>query len=226
MPGEHRRRAGLNKKSPAIHIHSCSAITKTHADILPLMPQALQTSRLILRPVELADAEQVQPLFAQWEVVQHLNSKVPWPFPEDGVLTYYREAALPAIARGEEWHWTLRLKQSPEKIIGAIGLSARDEHNRGFWLAPPWQRHGLMTEAVIAINDYWFDVLNFSVLRVSKAIANVTSRRISEKTGMRIVAVGDSDYVSGRLPSETWEITAEEWHVWRQSKASSKMLSS
>jgi RimJ/RimL family protein N-acetyltransferase len=190
------------------------------------MPQALQTSRLILRPVELADAEQVQPLFAQWEVVQHLNSKVPWPFPEDGVLTYYREAALPAIARGEEWHWTLRLKQSPEKIIGAIGLSARDEHNRGFWLAPPWQRHGLMTEAVIAINDYWFDVLNFPVLRVSKAIANVTSRRISEKTGMRIVAVCDSDYVSGRLPSETWEITAEEWHVWRQSKASSKMLSS
>ena len=180
------------------------------------MPQTLQTNRLILRPIEPVDAEQVQPLFAQWEIVQHLNARVPWPFPEDGALTYYRDVALPAIARGEEWHWTLRLKEAPEKIIGAIGLSKRENHNRGFWLAFPWQGRGLMTEAVIAINDYWFGTLNFPVLRVSKAIANTTSRRISEKTGMRIISTSESDYVSGRLPTETWEVTAEEWRDWRQ----------
>ena len=28
---------------------------------------------------------------------------------------------------------------------------------------------------------------------------------------MRLVATEDCDYVSGRLPSEIWEITAEEW---------------
>jgi [ribosomal protein S5]-alanine N-acetyltransferase len=179
----------------------------------------LQTDRLILRPLELADAGQMQPLFARWEIVQHLNAKVPWPFPEDGVLTYYREAALPAIERGEEWHWSLRLKTSPEQIIGAIGLSKGDSKNRGFWIGSQWQRQGLMTEAVIAVNDYWFDVLKFPVLRASKAIANITSRRISEKTGMRAVATGTSEYVSGRLPSETWEITAEEWRDWRRAQA-------
>ena len=73
-----------------------------------------------------------------------------------------------------------------------------------------------MTEAVIAVNDYWFDTLGFPILRTRKAIANTTSRRISEKTGMRIISTSDSDYVSGRLPSETWEITAEEWHTWRK----------
>ena len=73
-----------------------------------------------------------------------------------------------------------------------------------------------MTEAVVAANDYWFDVLGFPVLRAPKASANLGSRRISEKTGMRIAGKAEKVYVSGRLPSEMWEITAEEWRVARQ----------
>ena len=68
------------------------------------------------------------------------------------------------------------------------------------------------------MTDYWFEVLKFPVLRVPKAIANAGSRRISEKQGMRVMAREDRDYVSGRLPSEIWEITAEEWL--RRKKAS------
>jgi RimJ/RimL family protein N-acetyltransferase len=179
------------------------------------MPPELQTARLILRPLELSNAEQVQQLFPQWEIVKYLNARVPWPFPADGVVSHYSNHTLPAIARGEEWHWTLRLKASPDQIIGAISLMQGD-NNRGFWLIPEMQGQGLMTEAVFAVNDYWFDVLKFPVLRAPKAVANVTSRRISEKTGMRIIATGESDYVSGRLPTETWEITAEEWRKWRR----------
>jgi len=50
-------------------------------------------------------------------------------------------------------------------------------------------------------------------LRTSKATANLGSRKISEKTGMRLVEMKDSDYVSGRLPTEIWEITADEWRA-------------
>jgi len=35
--------------------------------------------------------------------------------------------------------------------------------------------------------------------------------------GMRVVEVTESEYVSGRLSTEVWEITAEEWRTWRQS---------
>jgi RimJ/RimL family protein N-acetyltransferase len=178
------------------------------------MIPTLQTARLTLHPLQLEDAAQVEPLFAQWEIVQHLNNRVPWPFPPGSASDYYRESALPAMAAGEEWHWTLRLKEQPAQIIGAIGLFTGD-NNRGFWLGLPWQGQGLMTEAVIAVNDYWFEVLKFPTLRAPKAAANVTSRRISEKTGMRIIATGEADYVSGRLPSETWEITAQEWRAWK-----------
>jgi RimJ/RimL family protein N-acetyltransferase len=70
-----------------------------------------------------------------------------------------------------------------------------------------------MTEACQAVTDFWFDTLNFPVLRAPKAVANVASRRISEKQGMRLIATEDRDYVSGRFPSEIWEITAQEWRA-------------
>jgi [ribosomal protein S5]-alanine N-acetyltransferase len=175
----------------------------------------LQTPRLVLRPLQLADAEQTQLLFPQWEIVKYLNSKVPWPYPPDGAFNYYRDEALPNIARGNEWHWTLRLKDSPDLHIGAIGLLKGESENRGYWLGLPWHGRGLMTEAVVAVNDYWFDVLGFPVLRAPKAVANIASRRISEKTGMRLIATHERDFVSGRLMAEIWEITAEEWRAKR-----------
>ena len=182
------------------------------------MLPTLETPRLLLRPLALADAEQVQRIFPQWEIVRYLNAVVPWPYPPDGALTYYRDRALPAMERGDEWHWTLRLKTNPDQIVGAIGLIRGDGDNRGFWLAPEWHRQGLMTEAVIAVNDYWFEVLGFPVLRAPKAIANAGSRRISEKTGMRIIQAEERNLVSGRLPSELWEVTAEEWRAFRKQK--------
>jgi hypothetical protein len=32
---------------------------------------------------------------------------------------------------------------------------------------------------------------------------------------MRLIATEDREYVSARLPSEIWEITAEEWRAWK-----------
>ena len=175
----------------------------------------LETPRLELRPLELADAEQTQRLFPKWEIVKFLASRVPWPYPDDGALTYYRDDALPAMARGEEWHWSLRLKSDPREHIGVVSLMKAENNNRGFWLGLRWQRQGLMTEAVEVVTDYWFDELSFSVLRAPKAVLNIASHRISEKTGMRVAAVEERDYVSGRFLTEVWEITADEWRASR-----------
>ena len=176
------------------------------------MTPALETPRLILRPLALTDAAEVQPLFAHWEIVKQLNARVPWPFPADGVETYYRESALPAIERGDEWHWTLRLKSSPEqKVIGSISLIREGPINRGFWIARPFQRQGLMTEAADAVTRFWFEDLKQPVLRVKKARDNAASRAISLHQGMRCIGETEDDYVSGRLPTEFWELTAEDW---------------
>jgi RimJ/RimL family protein N-acetyltransferase len=180
------------------------------------MIATLQTNRLSLQPLRLADAEQSQRLFPRWEIVRFMTTQIPWPYPADGALTFYRDVALPAMERGEAWHWTLRLRELPENHIGVIGLISKDAYaTRGFWLGVPWQGQGLMSEAVVAVNDYCFDFLGFGALRAPKAVLNVSSRRISEKTGMRVIATEERDYVSGRFLSEIWEITAEEWRAKR-----------
>lgn len=173
------------------------------------------TARLLLRPLELADAAQIQQIFPHWEIVRYLLNRVPWPYPSNGARQYIEEMALPAIERGDEWHWTLRLRSEPARVIGAIGLKKLEADHRGFWLGLPWHGQGLMSEASAWTNDFWFERLGFPVLRVSKAAANLASRRISEKQGMRLVGMHEKDYVAGRLPSETWEITAEEWRAWK-----------
>jgi len=177
------------------------------------MTPALETPRLLLRPLELADADQIQVLFPHWELVRYLAAQVPWPYPADGALCFIRDMALPAIERGEAWQWTLRLKSNPQQIIGSIDLRKKENDNRGFWLGLAWQRQGLMTEACDAVTDFWFSTLRFRVLRAPKAIPNAASRRISEKQGMRLIATEERDYVSGRFPSEIWEITADEWRA-------------
>jgi [ribosomal protein S5]-alanine N-acetyltransferase len=173
----------------------------------------LQTARLLLRPTQLSDAPQLQATFPRWEIVRYLDRKVPWPYPPDGALTFLRDIALPATERGEQWLWNIRRKAEPEVMIGSITLATTENKNRGFWISPEWQGRGFASEACDAVTDYWFEVLKFPVLRAPKALANESSRRISQKQGMRVVAVQERDYVCGRLPSEIWEITAEEWRA-------------
>jgi RimJ/RimL family protein N-acetyltransferase len=178
-------------------------------------PPPLETPRLLLRELVLADADRTQILFPHWEIVRHLNAFVPWPYPPDGARQFYEQVELPAMARGEHWTWSIRLKTDPDLLIGSISLMRGEHENRGFWLGLPWQGQGLMTEASDAVTDFWFDVLKFPVLRVPKAIANTASRRISEKQGMRVIATVERDYVAGRLAAEIWEITAGEWRARR-----------
>lgn len=72
---------------------------------------------------------------------------------------YYEKLTMPAIARGNEWHWTLRLKPAPDQTIGAIELCKGEHNNRGFWLELPWHGQGLMSEACGAVTEYRYATL-------------------------------------------------------------------
>ena len=90
-----------------------------------------ETKRLFLRPLQLADAEETERLFPQWEIVTFLNAVVPRPWRKGLVLRQYRHGVLPAIERGEEWYWSLRLKESSGRLIGKISLHQIEWDNRG-----------------------------------------------------------------------------------------------
>ncbi len=173
----------------------------------------LETGRLILRPLALPDAPAVQELFPHWDIVRYMNAKIPWPYPAGGALQYIAGIALPAMEKGEQWVWAIRIKTGPGHLIGVINLMAEKDENRGFWLGLPWQGRGLIAEACEAVTEYWFNGLAQARLRVSKAAANKASRRVSERQGARLIAVEERDYVSGRLAAEVWELTREDWNA-------------
>lgn len=181
----------------------------------PLDIPVLVSGRLVLRPLERADAGDIQRLFPRWEIVRHMTCQIPWPYPDGAALEFINHVALPAMAAGTGWFWSIRRQEDERHLIGVINLSLDGGSNRGFWLAQEWQRQGLMTEASQIVTDYWFNVLEQTVLRVPKAKDNLASRSISMQSGMRVVATKENDYVGGHMLTEIWEITRTEWSARR-----------
>ncbi len=98
---------------------------------MTLVPD-LETERLLLRDVLLADPAAYQQNFMDYEVIRELAAAVPWPYPENGVATFL-EKLQPAQGK-DRWVWAIYLKPDFAEPIGNIDLRCKPE-NRGFWLA-------------------------------------------------------------------------------------------
>lgn len=181
----------------------------THCPVAIMPP--LSTSRLLLIPLTLVDAPRYQQLIAHWNMVRYITDNMPWPYPATEAERYIRDDALPAMANAEEWHWTLRLHDAPDIIIGVISLMDELDDNRSFWIAEPWQNQRLASEACEAVTRFWFQTLGKPILRVAKAAANEPSRRISMREGMQVMLRRQQSFVGGTMEEEIWQLTREEW---------------
>lgn len=181
------------------------------AAALPDTP-VLETERLLLRPLRLADAPAAQRHFPRWEIVRWLNAIVPWPYPSNGAEGYIR-GALEERDRGERILWAICLKDTPDELIGVIELRPDDgsRDQRGFWLATEYQGRGLITEAADRVTDYAFAELGWPHLWLTNAQANIASRRVKERQGAELVETVARHYVSGVGPGEIWLLTSEAW---------------
>lgn len=177
-----------------------------------------ETDRLILRGLSLEDAPSYQKHFADYEVIQHLSTRVPWPYPEDGAYKFIKDFILPNQGKGR-WAWGIFLKANPQELIGCIELFESDEtENRGFWLGKKFWGHGFMSEAVVPIMDHAFDQLGFKKMVLANALGNNRSRRIKEKSLGRLICTKPFNFVGPQYSvSEFWEITKEEWVHFRSS---------
>ena len=174
----------------------------------------LQTERLILRPLVLSDAPAIQRHFNNWNIIQHLAQVVPWPYPEDGAVTFVAQE-LERVAAGEViYNWMLVLRGSDGEAIGNIRLRPwvdDPKGNRGFWLAERYWNQGLMTEAVTAVNDFAFRVLGVDVLHFCNAVTNEASRRVKQKTGAEFVGYTQIAHHNGQTRTERWRETRKNW---------------
>ena len=185
---------------------------------MPGVP-TFHTARLVLRELCEADASSYEKYFVDYNVVRFLTARVPWPYPQGGVLEYIRTQILPKQGDGK-WVWAITLKDNPAELIGVVDLWRQGHpENRGFWLGHKFWGKGYMTEAVEPVMDYAFDALGFEKLIFTSAVGNSRSRRIKEKTGARLVAREPARFVDPAFNEhEIFELTRAEWREFKQER--------
>ncbi len=182
----------------------------------------LKTKRLILRPLQLKDAPALQKHFNNWNVIKHLNDKIPWPYPDNGAEDFIKNDALPRIAKGYAHLWVIIPHNSSDSTpIGLIefrAIKTEDcQEDRGFWIAEPFWGKGYMSEAVEAVNDFIFFNLKRKRITLQNYKSNIGSRRVKEKTGATFIKTIPAKWRGEECEIELWELTLKQWRDFRSS---------
>jgi 8-oxo-dGTP diphosphatase len=139
----------------------------------------IETPRLVLRTVTLADAPWIERYVSDWEVARH-TARIPHPYPAGGAVDFIRgldpeEGPTFAIERREDCE--------PVGLIG-IELRAPGEAETGYWIGKPFWGRGYASEALKAIVDYAFLTMNLGALIATADPENPASIRVQEKAGL------------------------------------------
>lgn len=144
----------------------------------------LKTKRLILRPWEETDAEELYK-YAKSEEVGHVAG---WPVHTS--VENSRDIIIDALSR--ENIFAVCLKDN--KAIGSIGIKFREdstlhlseqEAEIGYWIGKEFWGKGFMPEAVKKIILYCFEELNLEKIWSGYYDGNEKSKRVQEKCGFK-----------------------------------------
>ena len=156
-------------------------MNEERAAAFPRFPE-LQTPRLWLREVTLADAEWYLEHFSRPEVVRGQGFAAPADIAvaTDELCWYFVD--LFAERSGFRWGITLRDRRD---LIGSIGfykwVDAQAEV--GYDLDPAWWGKGIMTEALTAALDFAFGPMQLQRVEALVLVTNDRSARVLERAG-------------------------------------------
>ena len=146
-------------------------------------PVQLETERLILRALQLDDADDVFEYANDEEWVRFLNKQVPFPYSREDSATYVSDAVGRSWERGPQFAIVIE-----GKVRGAVALEVQAQDRAaelGYGLARSAWGRGLAVEASAAAINWTFK--NYDVLKVfARADArNDRSIRVLEKLGFK-----------------------------------------
>lgn len=144
-----------------------------------------ETERLILRPFELADAQEVQRLAGAREVAA-TTQNIPHPY-EDGMAEEWIGAHQEAFEQGTGVTFAITTR-GDGRLIGAIslmGIRAGHQAELGYWIGKPYWNRGYCTEAARAVVMYGFRILGLNRVHACHVSHNPASGRVMQKLGMQ-----------------------------------------
>lgn len=145
----------------------------------------LRTQRLALRPLTIADKDDLMRTFT-WNVVRWLSSP-PWPYTAadadawlgmQGAWNPCGDAARLAVTRNGDFMGTVTINVEPESE-----KQSDEGPMLGYWLAEDFWGHGYVTEAAQAMIDRVFEDTKWPAIYSGAFSDNGRSRRALEKLG-------------------------------------------
>lgn len=156
--------------------------------------QILESERLILRHLQMEDLDALFALYGDEEMRRY--------FPEGTLSLEETREELEYFLNGhpkrpELGLWATVLKENGA-FIGRCGLlpwtiDGRDEVEVAYLIDKAYWGQGLATEAACALVKYGFEQLGLARLICLIDEANVASRRVAEKAGMRFERAGQDE---------------------------------
>lgn len=144
----------------------------------------IQTKRLVLRPITMADKASVAYNANDKELADN-TLNIPFPYTEDDA----------------EW-WINKLQEPSDnvvfgitiddKVVGAIGLHKIIEGHMaeiGYWLGRDYWNKGYMTEALEAVIKYGFEELDLIRQYANVFVNNKGSAKVLEKCGFKFEGI-------------------------------------
>lgn len=177
----------------------------------------LTTERLLLRPPEVGDVDDVLAYASDPELARYLE--LPQPYTRDDAEEYVARRIL------DDWSNEATFAIVWERrVVGSIGLhiNVRDEMAAlGYALARPVWGRGIVPEAGRAVIDWGFERYSLHRIHSRADLRNRQSWRVMEKLGMRREGVlrGHRMVWGEHVDDVCYGILREEWEQARHDSA-------
>lgn len=173
----------------------------------------LETRRLWLRWPRMADAAAILRLAGE-KAVAEMTASIPHPYPADAAEPFIF-AMRKGNALGEHLVLAITPRARPGELIGMIGAhrQATDAPFIGYWLGAPHWGQGLATEAVQALIDSLFSLIDVKAVGADTRVINPASRRVLEKSGFRAEGsfLKSLPARGGLFPCEQYRLDRSTW---------------
>ncbi len=161
-------------------------------------PAALETTRLLLRPMQPSDIEGLLHILGDPKVTAAFNELA---FNREQIERWIQRNLAHQVRYGYGLFSVIH--QADRRLIGDCGLEHMEVAGEmaaelGYDFRSDYWNQGYATEAACAVRDYAFQALHLPRLVSLIRVGNQASRRVAEKVGMTLVR----------------EITRYEWRYW------------
>lgn len=159
-----------------------SAPPRADIPVLAALPLVIACSKFTLRPVTVADTEDLWPHVSNPELSVYMS----WaPHASREVTSAFLQLQVDGLAKGTIVNWAIVLDGKACGLVTLAGITWHfstgwrvDRAELGYWIGQPYWGQGLMTEAALTATSFAFDTLGLHKVTVGHMDQNEPSKRI------------------------------------------------